>query len=1300
MTDGSSSFREYPVTSGPASNLFTIGTHNLTTGEKVIIISDDGDLPENLRTNTVYYAIVPDASLSTTAIKLAASEAEAGSNEEINVYGGTNLKILTRVSDKQAGDAGHPVQFDKTASPNQWYINVSNNNIKNELSGTGASEPTIIKRIADNRSLDEKIYKVRVVVPSQLDNAKTPESGFIIQESSTTGYFKDEYINPAGITTSQYDYNRNPSFIKTCSFSSPTVTVITELPHNLKTGNTVTIKNVTDTSTSGIAYNGTYDVTEVVDNLTFTYTTTVTPGTFTNNVNTRTRLLPRFERTDLKSNLYVYRNEIISEYSDGDSNGVYHIYPLNSNNAIQDEFTNLKYSQNVTDLYPQLDRDNPNDDPNSAKTYALRSPIGDVQTDDLKKSITRESADLLLTSLGIGLDIASVTNPTSTTPTIVFDRNHNFNSIVTGSLDASPSGFTGGTYYNVKISTPADAVGSSASFDSNWKGATAKVVVAGLDGTTITSVEIMNGGSNYSAGNYFLDTRVIGAGTNDFTVTASGISSHIGDVVQFTGVGTGTDTYHRITGVTGRNSISIARTTGDPVITADNYAFITAPSVEISSNDSFSNGIQTITTNGGHGLALGNKFRIINSSNVNKGDFIVETVVGLTTFTFKTESEVTSINSGHILKHGLSSNSGVSDRTDENLDRRAITIFDGETLTLSESGGINGESTTTSFSVSSPGIAGTMARFPLGSYIQVENEIMRIASNSLSGNPPADKITVIRGALGSKPDAHIENSVIKKIKIPSIEFRRPSIIRASGHTFEYLGYGPGNYSTGLPQVQDRTLTEREEFLSQSQERSSGIVVYTGMNNKGDFYIGNQKKSSATGEEINFDIPVPTVTGEDPSRLSAVFDEVTIKERLVVEGGDSGQVLSQFGGPVTFEGKVKADQQIKITNELDSKSTNSGALVVAGGVGIGKTVNIGGALDVTGNATITGNTTLGNAADDTTTVTGILDVNGRADIDNIRIDANTISSKDNGNITIDPDGTGTISLSANTTVTGILTVTGRADIDNIKIDANTISSKDNGNITIDPDGTGTISLSANTTVTGNATITGNTSLGNAADDTTTITGDTDIIGNLNLTNSSASSGRISANFLDVPNVSPIGSIIVWPGALNTWPTTNWRLCNGAGGFSEANHPELWQVLRNGSNGRYGGNSSDFNLPNLQNRFVGGVGTEPLNGLGNSGGNKNAVLVAHNHGITEPNDGRGHRHEYNDVFAQDGSNRFGDESTAVYQENTSRDPETSFSTTGISINTRGLNADGAVNSNITGTDRNLPPYMALYWIIRIK
>ena len=34
-----------------------------------------------------------------------------------------------------------------------------------------------------------------------------------------------------------------------------------------------------------------------------------------------------------------------------------------------------------------------------------------------------------------------------------------------------------------------------------------------------------------------------------------------------------------------------------------------------------------------------------------------------------------------------------------------------------------------------------------------------------------------------------------------------------------------------------------------------------MNDQGDFYIGNTKISADSGEQITFDIPVPTVTGE-------------------------------------------------------------------------------------------------------------------------------------------------------------------------------------------------------------------------------------------------------------------------------------------------------------------------------------------------------------------------------------------------------------------------------------------------------
>jgi hypothetical protein len=178
-------------------------------------------------------------------------------------------------------------------------------------------------------------------------------------------------------------------------------------------------------------------------------------------------------------------------------------------------------------------------------------------------------------------------------------------------------------------------------------------------------------------------------------------------------------------------------------------------------------------------------------------------------------------------------------------------------------------------------------------------------------------------------------------------------------------------------------------LVQSQERSGGIVVYTGMNNNGDSFIGNRKTSSSTGEEVTFDNPIPTVTGEDPSRLSAVFDEVTIKERLVVEGGNSGTVLSQFDGPVTFNKEVKftdtvnVKSQLKVSFDTESTTTTNGALIVSGGVGIVKNLNVGG----------------------TTTLTGLLSANGSASV------------------------TGTLGVSGATTLSSTLGVTGATTLSN-------------------------------------------------------------------------------------------------------------------------------------------------------------------------------------------------------------------------------------------------------------------------------
>ena len=203
----------------------------------------------------------------------------------------------------------------------------------------------------------------------------------------------------------------------------------------------------------------------------------------------------------------------------------------------------------------------------------------------------------------------------------------------------------------------------------------------------------------------------------------------------------------------------------------------------------------------------------------------------------------------------MSAGDATSGADGENLGTRGLSFYNNETLTLTD------DLTTGSImkvQVPNAGI-GTALRFPLGTYVQIDSEILRITTSEISGSG-LNEIGVVRGALGSIKSDHLSGSLVRKIKPIPIEFRRPSIIRASGHTFEYIGFGPGNYSTGLPQVQTKTLTEREEFLVQSQERSCGQVVYTGMNNEGDFFIGNKRVSSSTGQEKTFDAPVPTVTG--------------------------------------------------------------------------------------------------------------------------------------------------------------------------------------------------------------------------------------------------------------------------------------------------------------------------------------------------------------------------------------------------------------------------------------------------------
>ena len=137
--------------------------------------------------------------------------------------------------------------------------------------------------------------------------------------------------------------------------------------------------------------------------------------------------------------------------------------------------------------------------------------------------------------------------------------------------------------------------------------------------------------------------------------------------------------------------------------------------------------------------------------------------------------------------------------------------------------------------------------------------------------------------------------------------------------------------------------------------------------------------------------------------------------------------------------------------------------------------------------------------------------------------------------------------------------------------------------------------------------------------------------------------------------PSGGIIMWSGATNNIPT-GWVICDGANG-----------------------------TPDLRDKFVigatAGSGDTTYPGLSPNatGGSADAIVVEHTHTITDP----GHEHEWTPSL---GSSDYGGSNPA------SGSPQavtnTSTETTGITID----------NAGSSGTNANLPPYMALAFIMK--
>ena len=918
---------------GGADNVITLtANHTFLEGETVRVISDSGQLPDGLDGNTVYH--VRTSGLAANNVKLAKTfqDSLAGTNLlDINEKGGI-LKVVSRVTDKNAGDLGHPIQYDGTNG--QWYVKVSTAASDNTLypivvgfgsTGFGVSTPrTFFNRKSDSRNANDTLYRMRYVIPASSGGtvARPPVEGFILQESNTsigsTNAEIQTYFGSGSIAN--INQQRNFRFIADATYSNGTASFVTELPHDLTIGSKVQINNITSanntTGAGSSGFNYTADVTGISSAKMFTLGIGTDPGAFSNDTATRTVDLPYFKKKEYDDTLYVYRIEEAQEYRTGDQDGIYYLTVITANEKpTVSPFNNEKYSQPVKNLFPQIRRDDPKSDPDASRCFARSSLIGDIVINDPKKSITKEAANRYLKTNDVGVGITEIKSYgiVGTAHTVNTTIDHGLNRIVTLGITSAGTGYgaADSTFYNATL------VGTG--YSDVGKHATAKITT-GSSGE-ITAITVMDGGSAYGIGNSMFVTGISTfAGFSSAIVTVDSIYNNVGDTVRISGVNSeGFIDYnqlYRITGVPvgGATSVTVASASSvgnytETGIGATNatgsFLQVTGEAIGISSLtfDRIS-GLGTVATSNRHGLSVDQKITISGATgagaDVYNGSFVVTEIVGTggTGFTVNLgistyAPEVAGTLFG--FRDSLSSNGGVITIDNENLNGRMTPTYAGITTTIS-SAIINA----TTDEVNLTNIDKLDVK--IGDFLMINDELVRVKT-TVSGNP----INVFRGVLGTRPTAHSLNDVVRRVKVNPIELRRHSINRASGHTFEYVGFGPGNYSTALPDRHDRSISAEEEILSQSLKRQGGINFYTGMNDKGISYSGNKKLSTITGREEIFDTPFQTIEGEDISVLPSLNVispvEAVIARSIRVEGGSDNKVASQFNGPIIVNNKL-------------------------------------------------------------------------------------------------------------------------------------------------------------------------------------------------------------------------------------------------------------------------------------------------------------------------------------------------------------------------------------------------------------
>ena len=191
-----------------------------------------------------------------------------------------------------------------------------------------------------------------------------------------------------------------------------------------------------------------------------------------------------------------------------------------------------------------------------------------------------------------------------------------------------------------------------------------------------------------------------------------------------------------------------------------------------------------------------------------------------------------------------------------------------------------------------------------------------------------------------------------------------------------------------------------------------------------------------------------------------------------------------GGTVTGTSLV-ADDSVNTVTLVPGSITDTSGAIAFGAANLSTTGTLGaGVTTLTENAeTLVLDPDNGSSRASITSSLGAIDFNdedlyttgalnvgtltaNQLDVDNIRLDGNTISTTDtNGNLILSPDGTGVVDVqktlnTLNVNTTGTHTVTGVLNVDNLRLDGNTLQSTNlNGDLTLAVNGSGNINFGA-------------------------------------------------------------------------------------------------------------------------------------------------------------------------------------------------------------------------------------------------